>query len=83
MKFKNRLIFLFSGNSKEGKDSGALFFLLDAVIKMYANSGFVLDLEGSQNDGLKRFYEGFGATEENYRHYKCNNLPNILRRFKK
>ncbi|MAW64695.1 MAG: hypothetical protein CMD18_00710 [Flavobacteriales bacterium] len=83
MKFKNRIIFLFSGNSKKGKDVGALFLLLDAVIKMYANSGFVLDLEGSQNEGLNRFYSGFGALEENYRFLKINNLPNVLKRFKK
>jgi hypothetical protein len=83
MKFKNRIIFLFSGNSKQGKDAGALFFLLDSVIKMYANSGFVLDLEGSQNEGLNKFYSGFGALEENYRFLKINNLPNFLKRFKK
>ncbi len=83
MKFKSRIIFLFSGNSKQGKDSGALFFLLDAVIKMYAKSGFVLDLEGSQNEGLNRFYTGFGALEENYRFLKVNNLPRPIKRFKK
>ena len=83
MKFKSRIIFLFSGNSKQGKDSGALFFLLDAVIKMYAKSGFVLDLEGSQDEGLNRFYTGFGALEENYRFLKINNLPVPINRFKK
>tara|TARA_Y100000766_G_C18904288_1_gene604984 strand:+ start:759 stop:1655 length:897 start_codon:yes stop_codon:yes gene_type:complete len=83
MKFKNRIIFLFSGNSKQGKDSGALFFLLDSIIKMYANSGFILDLEGSQNQGLNRFYKGFGAYEENYRFLKINNLPKPIKLFKK
>ncbi len=83
MKFKSRIIFLFSGNSKQGKDSGALFFLLNAVIKMYAKSGFVLDLEGSQDEGLNRFYTGFGALEENYRFLKINNLPVPINRFKK
>lgn len=83
MKFKSRIIFLFSGNSKQGKDSGALFFLLDTVIKMYAKSGFILDLEGSQDEGLNRFYTGFGALEENYRFLKINNLPVPIKRFKK
>lgn len=83
MEFKSRIIFLFSGNSKQGKDSGALFFLLDAVIKMYAKSGFVFDLEGSQDEGLNRFYTGFGALEENYRFLKINNLPMPIKRFKK
>jgi len=83
VKFKNRIIFLFSGNSKQGRDSGALFFLLDSIIKMYANSGFILDLEGSQNEGLCRFYKGFGASEENYRVLKINRLPMVTTLFKK
>ncbi len=83
MKFKNRITFIFSGNSKKGKDSGALFFLLDSIINMYAKSGFILDFEGSENDGLSRFYNGFGASEENYRFLKVNNLPKLLKAFKK
>ena len=82
LKFKNRIIFLFSGTSKIGKEKGALFFLLDSIIKDYAKSGFILDFEGSKNNGLARFYKGFGAVEQNYRFLKINNLPNILRRFK-
>ena len=83
MKFKNRITFLFSGNSKKGKDFGALFFLLNYVIKKYAKSGFILDFEGSENEGLSRFYAGFGATEQNYQFMKINNLSKILRAFKK
>ncbi len=83
MKFKNRITFLFSGNSKKGKDLGALFFLLNSVIHKYAKSGFILDFEGSENEGLSRFYEGFGASEENYRFIKINNLPKVLKMFKK
>ena len=82
LKFKNRIIFLFSGTSDAGKEKGALFFLLDSIIRDYAKSGFVLDFEGSQNEGLARFYRGFGAVEQNYRFLKINNLPKILRRFK-
>ena len=83
MKFKNRIIFLFSGNSKKGKNTGALFFLLNSIITQYANSGFVFDFEGSQNEGLIRFYRGFGAKDENYTFYKHNNLPDVLKIFKR
>jgi len=82
IKFKNRITFLFSGNSKKGKDSGALFFLIDSVIKRYAKSGFILDFEGSENEGLNRFYSGFGSSEENYRVLKINNLPRVIKAFK-
>lgn len=83
VKFKNRVTFLFSGNSAHGKKSGALFFLLNEMIKKYSNSGYVFDFEGSQNEGLARFYLGFGAVEQNYKFYKHNNLPSILKKFKK
>lgn len=82
LKFKNRIIFLFSGTSEEGKKCGALFNLINSVIKDYEKSGFILDFEGSQNEGLARFYEGFGAVNEPYRFLKINKLPKILRRIK-
>lgn len=83
MKFKNRIIFIFSGNSIEGRDNAALFHLLNAVIQQYSNSGFDLDFEGSQNEGLARFYSGFGAKEEKYKFYKHNTLPVLFKRNKK
>lgn len=83
LKFKNRITFIFSGNSKNGKEAGALFFLLNSVISQYAKSGFIFDFEGSQNEGLARFYKGFGAQDENYTFYKHNNLPKVLKKFKK
>ncbi len=81
--FKNRIIFLFSGNSEKGKEFGALFYLLNSMIKNYAKSGFVLDFEGSENEGLSRFYAGFGAVSQDYRFYKHNNLPRLIKKFKK
>ena len=83
MKFKNRIIFIFSGNSLEGRKDAALFFLLDHIIQQYSKSGFNLDFEGSQDEGLARFYKGFGAKEESYRFYKHNNLPAILKKIKR
>ena len=83
MKFKNRIIFIFSGNSVEGRDNAALFHLLNAVIQQYSNSGFDLDFEGSQNEGLARFYSGFGAKEQKYKFYKHNTLPVLFKRNKK
>ena len=83
MKFGKRLIFLFSGNSPEGKASGGLFNLLNLVIKEFADSDMLLDFEGSTNKGLARFYKGFGGDEECYYFYKKNNLPKVLKWLKK
>ena len=80
---QNRITFIFSGNSTKGKKYTSLFILLDFVIKKYANSGYVLDFEGSSNPGIRRFYRGFGAGDEQYFFKKINNLPFPLNLFKK
>ena len=82
MKFKNRIIFLFSGNSVQGRKYGALFLLLNDLIQQYAQSGFILDFEGSKDEGLAKFYQGFGAKKECYTFYKHNNLPYPFRKYK-
>tara|TARA_B100000795_G_scaffold268890_1_gene256807 strand:+ start:3683 stop:4582 length:900 start_codon:yes stop_codon:yes gene_type:complete len=83
IKFGNRLIFLFSGNSDKGKVSGGLFNLLNLVIEEFSGSNLILDFEGSSDEGLKRFYAGFGGNEENYFFYKKNNLPKVVKWLKK
>jgi hypothetical protein len=70
-----KLVFIFSGQSNDGKKSGALAFLIDNVIKQYSPGNFILDFEGSDNEGLARFYKGFGAKETEYYNYKKNELP--------
>ncbi|TAH25567.1 MAG: hypothetical protein EAZ07_06450 [Cytophagales bacterium] len=78
-----RLIFLFSGISEEGKQQRAMFYLLDTVIKEYANSPKILDFEGSNDEQLARFYKGFGGKELKYFHLKINRLPAFLKWIKK
>lgn len=83
IQFKSRIIFLFSGNSNLGKQQGSMLCLLNNTIESFQNSGFVLDFEGSENEGLSRFYKGFGSEEENYFFYKRNRLPMILKWIKR
>lgn len=64
-----RITFLFSGNGEIGKSSGALTFLLDRVIAEYASHPMTLDFEGSDDDNLARFYEGFGSSKILYPSY--------------
>lgn len=71
----NRHIFLFSGNSTEGKHHNAMHFLLDSVIQQNASTNMVLDFEGSVNSNLARFYLGFGGYTVRYPHYRFNKLP--------
>jgi hypothetical protein len=79
IEWNGRSIFLFSGNSEEGKGSGAMAYLIYQYILDAPAGTSVFDFEGSDNPGLKRFYESFGAIEQNYIHLKHNSLPFYMR----
>lgn len=76
------LIFLFSGANSEAKESGAMSFLIDAMIERQTPSDKVLDFEGSMDDDLARYYRSFGSQEIVYLQIRKNNLPPLIRRFK-
>ena len=79
MEWNGRSIFLFSGNSEKGKESGAMAYLIYQYILDAPTGTKIFDFEGSDNPGLKRFYESFGAIEQNYIHLKHNSLPFYMR----
>jgi lipid II:glycine glycyltransferase (peptidoglycan interpeptide bridge formation enzyme) len=66
LKFKNRLVYLLPASSKDGKDSRAMFLIINNIIKTRCNSDMELDFEGSMAESVARFYKGFGATEHHY-----------------
>ncbi|MDD6211420.1 MAG: hypothetical protein PUB21_12555 [Bacteroidales bacterium] len=53
-------------SSTEGKESKAMFLLLDEFIKKNAGSTQKLDFEGSSIEGVARMYKGFGAINTPY-----------------
>jgi len=73
--YKNRLIYLLSASSKKGKETRAMFFLVDEIIRMNSGTNKLLDFEGSEIAGLARFFSGFGAENVTYKHLSYNNLP--------
>lgn len=77
MKTKDRITFLFSGLTVEGKQRQAMTYLLDQVIQKYANQPMTFDFEGSDDENLARFYLGFGGTEAKYPSYTSNRLSPI------
>lgn len=77
MKTKDRITFLFSGLTVEGKQRQAMTYLLDQVIQKYANQPLTFDFEGSDDENLARFYLGFGGTEAKYPSYTSNRLSPI------
>ncbi|MCF8361294.1 MAG: hypothetical protein K9G70_01590 [Prolixibacteraceae bacterium] len=78
-----RLTYLNSVSSPLGKEERAMFAIVDRFIRDYANSPFLLDFEGSQVEGIARFFSGFGAQPEHYQKLKYNKLPFPLSLIKK
>ncbi len=86
----SRDIFLFSGNNKIRKETGAMHLLIDNYIKENSERNIILDFEGSNDVNLARFYKGFGAIENKYLTINKNSLPlhirttvNFIKWFKK
>jgi len=73
----DRDIFLFSGQSDKAKELLAMPFLIDSYIQKKSNSKKILDFEGSNNEGLKRFYKSFGGQEFYYKSISINKLSFI------
>ena len=65
----HRITFLFSGNSLKGKELHAMTFLIDQVIREFSSQPMVLDFEGSDDENLARFYQGFGSEPVSYPGY--------------
>ena len=76
-----RLIGIINTSSAAGKRTGASHFLFDQIIRKFSASDFILDFEGSSIATIARFYEGFGASEEAFYHYKSSILNDIRQRF--
>ncbi len=82
-RWKNRVIYFNAASSPEGKNLGAMYFLVDNFIKENAERDLILDFEGSMIPGVARFYSGFGAIPETYHQLKLNRLPLLLRWLKR
>jgi hypothetical protein len=78
----NRSYYVMAGNHPSSRTSGASHFLLDAFIKENAEKEMILDFEGSNVEGIARFFKRFGATEEKYSAIKLNKLPPLVRLLK-
>jgi hypothetical protein len=83
LKENARYTYLSSVLSPEGKKQRSMYAIVDTFIRDHAGQPVILDFEGSNIEGIARFFEGFGARIETYQHLKFNNLPWIVKLFKK
>ena len=70
-----RSIYLFSGASAACKNTGAMFLIVKNRMLEMLDSNKVIDFEGSDIEGIARFYKGFGAEPLRYYRIKINKLP--------
>ena len=78
-----RIYNLASTTLPNGRMMEANHFLFDQLIREFAGSGLLLDFEGSDQQGIARFYQKFGSTNQPYYFWKTNRLPAILRWWKR
>lgn len=79
----SKAYFIFSALTPGGRENGAMYFLIDSYIREMAGRIAALDYEGSADEGIARYYRGFGALEFIYLHIRRNRLPAPWKWFKK
>jgi hypothetical protein len=83
LKDDKRFYNLISCTVPEGRKKKANYFLYDALIREWAGTSMILDLEGSDVPGIAFFYQKLGAKGENYPFIRFNLLPRPVRLFKR
>ena len=71
----NRLIYLMAASTDEGRQKRAMFYLVDQLLKKVPPQFFLFDFEGGNNPNLARFFQGFGAEEEQIPLFYASRLP--------
>lgn len=86
LKSRARAIMIFSANNSVGRENYAMHQLIDGFIRDNQQLNMVLDFEGSNLEGLSRFYQSFGAENSPYFTIYRNRLPlpfKLISRIKK
>ena len=83
LKAHQTCIYLAASSNTEGIQKSAMFLLIDTFVKNSCGNKLNLDFEGSNIQGIARFYKGFGAIPKTYYAVRQNRLPALLRLFKK
>lgn len=63
---ETKVTLIFTALTENGKEIGAMHYLISELVRKYSNSNKVLDFEGSDDAGTARFYSSFGAKSEKY-----------------
>jgi hypothetical protein len=83
IKFKNRIFNIAPISFQQARETGAMTFIIDEMIRKYANSDTILDFEGSSVESIARFYKGFGAKQQNFWTYQHTFFDTLLQPLRK
>ena len=79
MKTDKAIYFSFGSANDEGKSVGAMYLMVDEIIKRYAQRINLFDFEGSDMEGIGNFNRNFGAKDFVYLRVQKNTLPGIVK----
>ena len=79
MKTQKNIYFSFGSANAEGKASGAMYLMVDEIIKRYSQQLLLFDFEGSDVEGIGNFNRNFGAKDFVYLRVQKNTLPGIVK----
>lgn len=72
LKDQRRVYHLLNTTFPEGRKAHSNHWLLDQILKEFAEQDLLFDFEGSDLPGVKSFYSKFGGHVQPYFHYKRN-----------
>lgn len=78
-----RIIYQLGTANDQGRETRALYFLFDHIIRKHCAQNLILDFEGSQISSIARFFNGFGSMRVPYYCLIINRLPWPFRWLKK
>lgn len=80
---EHRVTYLKGSTDTNGKKNGAMFLLMDHLIKQYAAQAMTFDFGGSKIESIATFYKKFGAKDRAYYNYSKNEHSWMLKKGKK
>jgi hypothetical protein len=83
LKHKGFATILMSSTDFKNRNNGANTFLINSAIIKYQKNFNVFNFGGSSMQSIAKFFLSFGAENQVYQQIKYNNLPFLLRLFKK
>ena len=78
----NRITYLKGASTLKGRETGAMYFLMDYLINEFSSTNRVLDFGGSKVSSVAEFYKRLGGVDKTYLSFSKNDLPYLIKKVK-